>query len=234
MDFLDNITPIKKRTVSQEVQDRISHMITVGTLKQGDQLPTERELALSFNVSRQSIREAIKSLIMAGALTNRQGDGTYVAHFDIASLMKNVKIFIKLNRLNIKPMFEARKINELAVIDKVIDNIKPKELASLQKLVKSQHDIINNPVLFRASDASFHQKLIDIANNLFVKNILLGLEELYIDYRLEVTKNTKLLENSVKQHDLIIQAVQKKNKTLAKQYVSEHIDYIYKTTLEVM
>ncbi|MEJ2560121.1 MAG: GntR family transcriptional regulator, partial [Anaerolineae bacterium] len=44
----------------------------------GDRLPSERELALEFGVSRASIREAIKALTALGLLETRIGDGTYV------------------------------------------------------------------------------------------------------------------------------------------------------------
>ena len=59
--------------------DDIKSMILRGELKQGDRVPSERELAEKFNVSRVPIREALKILEYMGIIDSTQGDGTYVA-----------------------------------------------------------------------------------------------------------------------------------------------------------
>lgn len=53
-------------------------MILEGSLKPGQKLPPERELAIQFEVSRPSLREAIQKLEAKGLLMRRQGGGTYV------------------------------------------------------------------------------------------------------------------------------------------------------------
>jgi GntR family transcriptional repressor for pyruvate dehydrogenase complex len=69
---------IKQPKLADMIECRIESMILEGTLELGEKLPPERELAIQFDVSRPSLREAIQRLESKGLLTRRQGGGTYV------------------------------------------------------------------------------------------------------------------------------------------------------------
>lgn len=71
----DRIQPTK---LSDVIMQRIEAMIVDGTLQAGERLPSERDLAHQFSVSRPSLREAIQKLEARGLLERRQGGGTYV------------------------------------------------------------------------------------------------------------------------------------------------------------
>lgn len=72
--------PIKNRSNHQYIVDEIKKMVLLEQLKVGDKLPPERELAELYQVSRTSVREALKSLEAQGLLEIRQGDGNYIAN----------------------------------------------------------------------------------------------------------------------------------------------------------
>ncbi|MBE6031373.1 MAG: FadR family transcriptional regulator [Clostridiales bacterium] len=72
--------PIKNRSNHQYIVDEIKRMVLLEQLKVGDKLPPERELAELYQVSRTSVREALKSLEAQGLLEIRQGDGNYIAN----------------------------------------------------------------------------------------------------------------------------------------------------------
>ena len=71
---------IKNKSVVQTVVDSITKAIIAGELKPGDKIPTELELAESFGVGRNSIREAIKILVYYGILEIRRAEGTFVCN----------------------------------------------------------------------------------------------------------------------------------------------------------
>ena len=71
---------IKNKSVVQTVVDSITKVIISGELKPGDKIPTEMELAESFGVGRNSIREAIKILVYYGILEIRRAEGTFVCN----------------------------------------------------------------------------------------------------------------------------------------------------------
>jgi GntR family transcriptional repressor for pyruvate dehydrogenase complex len=69
---------IRQPKLSDAIVDALETMILEGTLRPGEKLPSERDLAKQFEVSRPSIREAIQVLEAKGLLNRRQGGGTYV------------------------------------------------------------------------------------------------------------------------------------------------------------
>ena len=70
---------LHRQSLSRQVSDKLEQLISSGTYKVGDKIPTEPELMELFGVSRNTIREAIQSLTWAGMLNVKQGDGTYVS-----------------------------------------------------------------------------------------------------------------------------------------------------------
>ena len=69
---------INQPKISDVIMAQLEQMILEGSLQPGQKLPPERELAIQFEVSRPSLREAIQKLEAKGLLMRRQGGGTYV------------------------------------------------------------------------------------------------------------------------------------------------------------
>lgn len=76
-----DLTPVARRSVSDEVFDRIAAEVLSGDVEVGEALPSERRLAEVLGVSRPSVREALKRLDHAGLVSVRQGDVTTVRDF---------------------------------------------------------------------------------------------------------------------------------------------------------
>ncbi|WP_261844188.1 MULTISPECIES: pyruvate dehydrogenase complex transcriptional repressor PdhR [Aliamphritea] len=70
---------VKQPKISDVIMGQLEEMVLEGTLKPGQRLPSERELAKQFDVSRPSLREAVQKLSAKGVLISRQGGGTYVS-----------------------------------------------------------------------------------------------------------------------------------------------------------
>ncbi len=69
---------IRQAKLSDVIEQQLEYLILEGTLRPGEKLPPERELAKQFDVSRPSLREAIQRLEAKGLLLRRQGGGTFV------------------------------------------------------------------------------------------------------------------------------------------------------------
>ncbi|MEA5083205.1 MAG: GntR family transcriptional regulator [Lachnospiraceae bacterium] len=73
------IIPLKKITLTEQIMEQIANMITSGSLKPGDKLPNERELAESFSVTRNRIREALRGLSLVGMIEIKPSEGSFVS-----------------------------------------------------------------------------------------------------------------------------------------------------------
>ncbi|AZZ94173.1 pyruvate dehydrogenase complex transcriptional repressor PdhR [Hahella sp. KA22] len=71
--------PLKQPKLSDVIVDSLEQMILEGSLKPGQRLPPERSLAVQFEVSRPSVREAIQKLEAKGLVVRRQGGGNFVS-----------------------------------------------------------------------------------------------------------------------------------------------------------
>ena len=69
---------VRTKKLSDEIMERIESMLIDGTFLSGQKMPSERELALKFAVSRPSVREAIQKLEAKGLVERKQGGGTFV------------------------------------------------------------------------------------------------------------------------------------------------------------
>lgn len=76
-----------------QIHDTIKHLIEEGKWQVGDRLPSERELAIQFGVSRMTLRQAIQSLADEGILERKVGSGTYVARQKVQEKMSGVTSF---------------------------------------------------------------------------------------------------------------------------------------------
>src|SRR3954447_22359576 len=73
------INPVSTERVSDLIAERLTAAIREGTLKPGDRLPTELQLARDFGVGRTSVREGLQKLRAHGLIESRKGLGAFVA-----------------------------------------------------------------------------------------------------------------------------------------------------------
>lgn len=102
--------PIRTRRAFEEICERIRSRIAAGALKPGDKLPAERELAQQLGVSRNALREALRSLEMAGVVRLQTGvkGGAFIREGDAARMDQVMEDMLSLGSISIDELAEAR------------------------------------------------------------------------------------------------------------------------------
>lgn len=110
--------PLKNRRVFEEICDRIRQELNVGTLGPGDKLPAERELSKQFGASRSAVREALRSLEIAGIVELRKGvkGGAFIRTGDPAMVTGMMQDMVSLGRVSLDSLTEARLLIQEAVV----------------------------------------------------------------------------------------------------------------------
>ena len=85
---MDTIKPVSKRTLTNIVAAKLARSIFNGTLEPGSQLPPERELMQRMEVSRSTVREALKSLEQSALIESRPGVGWFVRTIDETNIIR--------------------------------------------------------------------------------------------------------------------------------------------------
>jgi len=88
--------------------------ILQGNFAAGQRIPPERDLALTYSVSRGSIREAIRGLVSLGILESKRGSGTYVRRLESSELFKSLEFVLDVDPNSLSHFFELRRLLEPA------------------------------------------------------------------------------------------------------------------------
>jgi len=110
--------PIHTRRAFEEICERIREQLALGQLKPGDKLPPERDLAQQLGVSRNVLREALRSLEMAGVLRLQKGvkGGAFIREGDTSRMNVVMRDMLSLGTISVRELSEAR----IDVLDLVV------------------------------------------------------------------------------------------------------------------
>lgn len=105
---LDRTSPAAGGALSRQVFRRIRQWIREGKLKEGDVLPSERELAKTFDTSRVPVREAMKVLEFMGIAERVHGKGVFLRKMRMENIVSNLDFMLMTSQQNLLDLFEAR------------------------------------------------------------------------------------------------------------------------------
>ena len=105
-----NFTPIRTRRVFEEVIDQFREQMRSGQLRPGDKLPSERELARQFKASRNAIREALRTLEVAGFIEMQTGakGGAFCREVDARLIADSMRDMLHLGQITLEHLTQAR------------------------------------------------------------------------------------------------------------------------------
>jgi DNA-binding FadR family transcriptional regulator len=118
------MSKIIKKSLAEEIADKLREQITNGKYKVNDKLPTEPELMAEFGVGRSSVREATKSLVQSGILRSQQGAGTFVERTET----NPEPIEARLKRARAQDIDEVRQLLEMKIAEKSAINRSQKDI----------------------------------------------------------------------------------------------------------
>ncbi|MDQ6670255.1 MAG: FadR family transcriptional regulator [Chloroflexota bacterium] len=160
----------------QIIQQKIKRFILSRGLQAGDALPTEIELARVLRVSRNSLREAIRSLQTLGVVETRHGLGTFVGNFSLDPLADGLMFRALMgggaDLRTARELLEVREVLETGLIARVTLEHTPEHLAELHGLISSMEERARRGQHFRAEDSMFHRTLYRPLGNEFLMQLI--------------------------------------------------------------
>lgn len=238
MELIDRIPgekgQIGKRTVKDQISDKIAYMIHSGLLQPGDELPSERELASTLSVSRETVRSAIGVLQAKHMVEVSQGARTRILGTGPFKLYESVSTLGDLKNRSIEEVSEARTAVEVQVIRLAAQRINKQQLKRLDDLVAEQGSMLKDPVRFQISDQEFHHTLYRACGNNLLADVVSDFYGYALEYRRRVLRREGAISRSVSEHRNIVEALKKRQPELAVQAMQQHLDQVHKTTLDEM
>ena len=129
---------VRTRRVFEEICEQVRLEMSAGTLRPGDKLPAERELALQFGVSRTAVREALRSLEIAGIVGLQKGakGGAFILKGDPDQITRSIQDLFYLGGISLDSLTETRTLIMQMAVGLVCERITPDILEALQKNVE--------------------------------------------------------------------------------------------------
>ena len=167
---------IKKQSVVDLIMDQLISDITSGVYPPGTKLPNEYELIEEMQVSRNSLREAIKILTAMGIVEIKRGDGTYVCSQVNPSVFDNVVYSMISGLSTSEELLELRQILDDAIVRLAIDKITEDEMLGLEEnICKMRKALADGDTEYAQElDLQFHMMLIESCKNVFFIRISKG------------------------------------------------------------
>ena len=186
----------------------IRKYIVQNNLQPGDLLPTEQKLCETLGVSRNVLRESIKSMELMGMVRACPGKGTEVQAFNLDFILQNVLFFQvgPQEEHSIREMFGVRKVLELAYMRQAFHAMTEEDVRALRSLADAMRDNWSRGVFFIQEDKDFHLTLFRSLHN----DVLLSLLEAIwsVDDGFELEKKQPHLEQTVTKHEAIVAALE--------------------------
>lgn len=220
------IEAVKVRRLYLQVAEQLSNFISEGAIKPGERLPSERDLASQFGVSRPTIREAMIALEIAGLVEIRSGSGVYV--LPAASATQPAVLAEEVpGPLEI---LEARRAIEGETAALAATRIDGKTLQAL----RHQLDIIADPAVStekkEAADQQFHQLIAEASGNSALHSSIIWLWDLRNRTEISHTFHERLRQAGstpvVRDHTAILEALEQGDAESARQQMHRHLQRV--------
>lgn len=222
-------TPIKNTTISQKVIEQIKYMLYEDQLKKGDKLPSERQMAESLEISRSSVREALKELEIMGLIESRPGEGNFIKENFEDILFQPFSTMFLIKESNPYEILELRKAIEKGSSALAASRISEKELEEIKNILDEARTCEDEDKLTEY-DVVFHYKIAQASNNFLLQSILNTISTLIEKFISNVRKNILVekthKERIIEQHDAIYLALKAHDVSLAEKAMEEHLNYV--------
>jgi len=210
---------------TEQVVAHVRGLIERGSLRPGDRLPAERDLALQIGVSRPTVRAGLRALAAMGVVQSRHGSGTYIPEGPPMLGSEPLSFLAALHGFTREEMYEARRILEVGAAGLAAERATPEQLASLAEEVASLFATMGDPQRFLVHDINFHRTLAAASGNPIVASIVEMVSALYYERRRQtaVRASDRDLRDAAEMHRRIYQAVRSRDAEAARRAMQEHL-----------
>jgi GntR family transcriptional repressor for pyruvate dehydrogenase complex len=224
------LKPIRKVRVSDTVVDQIISLIENGSLKMGDQLPTERELVSQWQVARASVREALRILEYSGVIEVRPGKGAFIVG-DISNLEgeEGVRRWFQEHASTVIGMLEVRQALESRASRLAAERASPEQIADIASVIEEAESCIveNDLDQLIYLDRKFHRCLAQASQNQLFSQLIDMVTDAMVSPRRSIMRLPGRARKSWDDHQVILNAIKEGNPDKAEEAVAAHMRRVH-------
>lgn len=214
--------------IYQEVADKIEEVILSGQLQEGDRLPSERELALTLDISRRTLREALR-LVEQRGLIHINNTGTFVKVTTTERLTESLALAVRSQQISWKDIAQYRAVMDGVIAERATQNATSDDIRELESIIAAAESVISGKKLdwsgYFDLDRRLHLTLARMADNriydIITRTFLDNLRPYYEAYR---THEAEFCRENLLNMKSIVEAVKRGDVKAARELAEEHVN----------
>ncbi|MFF5110337.1 FadR/GntR family transcriptional regulator [Streptosporangium sp. NPDC000509] len=215
----------------QQVEDRIRRAILDGELKRGERLPSETELARQFEVSRTTVREALRSLSTQNFIEKvpGAGGGSFVRAVDHEALSEmlseSMKNLLSLGSIGADEVQSVREYLEVPAVRLAAGHRSAEDLAQMHRIIERQKSVRVTDPSVPQLDVDFHSAVARASGNRVLGSFVQALHEQTMPVRF-LDLSEQVGAETVLQHLQIVKAIEAGDEDAAQNAMVTHLRYL--------
>lgn len=226
---------MKRVSLVDSIVEEIKNKIISGEFKDGDMLESQDMLAKSMNISRPSLREALRRLQLMGLIEFKHGRGTFVKTLQPKDYMSPISGFLPVDKKSAFELLEARLYLEGSVAALAAQKATKSDIEKLEEVLKKMTIAGENLNVeeFVRLDVKFHLLIAHGSRNriLFqVVDILRGLLHKLITRVFDTNRDhlNMTFSHTLEYHSQILESIKSRNAAKARKIMEKHINDVQK------
>jgi GntR family transcriptional repressor for pyruvate dehydrogenase complex len=214
---------LKRSSTAERIVENLITLIRERSLKIGDKLPPERQLCEMIEVSRPSLREALKALQVMNIIDIRQGAGAYIKSLEPEDLVEHLDIVFHLDSSLYHDLYEARRLIEASIAAMAADKISDQELELIEENIRQAAADIDNELAFAERDLELHEMIMKAAGNRVIPVFMQSINKLALLTRQKTNAMPIIRKNTINDHGAILVALKNHDRQESAAAMERHI-----------
>ncbi|MES2791966.1 MAG: FadR/GntR family transcriptional regulator [Planctomycetota bacterium] len=221
------LKPIPRRSTVDQVVDRILAVIKQHHLLPGMRLPGELELVEQLQVSRPALREALARLDSMGLVSIQRGRGTFVGdRGSLANCVQLVRSALTISPRELLTYAELRSAIEVQAVRQAAERATAEDITVLEELLRELNDFDRPYDQALEIDFRFHRKLVDIAGNELMQNVMEVIYEFVLAQMARTTPLPRDNDLGHRLHNEIVEAIRQRDPDAAERAMRTHMQAV--------
>jgi GntR family transcriptional repressor for pyruvate dehydrogenase complex len=215
---------VRSARLYEQIVQQVEDSIVKGSLRPGDQLPPERELAEQFGVSRTAVREAVKALREKGLVEAYPGRGTFITDGTSHAIRQSLDRMMKIGTPEGSGcLAEVREILEPEIAALAAVRADEQALASMREPIEVMDRARKDPDAFIEADLDFHLALAEAAENPLILSLIDSIVALLREQRMRIFLVEGGADRGQYHHKLILGAIERHDPEGARKAMQAHL-----------
>lgn len=218
---------VRTSRLYEQIVQQIEESVLKGSLKPGDQLPAERELAQQLGVSRTAVREAVKALREKGLVEAYSGRGTFITDGTSHAARQSFDLMVKIGQQESSAnLAELRLILEPGIAALAAQRIEEEYLTAMREAVAVMDRSLKDPGAYIEADLDFHLALAETVANPLILSLIDSIVGLLREQRIRIFNVEGGPQRGQIHHKRILEAMEQHNPEMARSAMSSHLEQV--------